>query len=62
MKGFLTAASFARLIEKDPKTVVNWIKQNRIRNVKRVGRNYQIPIEEVGVFNKSDVYPPENTQ
>lgn len=59
MKDYLTAAAFARIIKKDPKTVVNWIKKGWIRKVKRVGKQYQIPLREIETYNNSEIYPVE---
>jgi predicted site-specific integrase-resolvase len=62
MRNFLTAADFARIIERDPKTIGNWIKKGLIPGVKRVGRFYQIPIKEVDVYKNSSTYPPKQWQ
>jgi|GEM_PF-5629807 len=58
MRQTLTANAFAKIIKKDPKTIIRWIENGWIPSAKRVGHRYQIPIEEVEVFNKVDNYPP----
>jgi predicted site-specific integrase-resolvase len=58
MKQFLSATSFARLISKDPKTVISWIKNGHIPTARRIGKIFQIPHEEVEKAKTSDVYPP----
>jgi hypothetical protein len=59
MRQFLSANSFAKIIKKDPKTVINWINRGWIKNSKRVGKTYQIPVEEVQTFKDSEQYPPQ---
>jgi excisionase family DNA binding protein len=61
MKQFLSANAFARLIEKDPKTIISWIHKGRIPNVKRLGKTYQIPYTEVEKAKVSEQYPAKET-
>jgi hypothetical protein len=58
MKLFLSASSFARLISKDTKTVISWIKQGYIPGARRIGKIYQIPHEEIEKAKTLEVYPP----
>lgn len=62
MRSFLTATEFARIIQKDKKTVIRWVKKNLIPGAKRVGHLYQIPIHEVEVFQNSPQYPLKQWQ
>ena len=62
MRQFLTAAEFARIIGKDPKTVVSWVKKKWITGVKKVGKVYQIPLNEVETYKDSSEYPPRPWQ
>ena len=59
MRKFFTAAEFARIIGKDPKTVVNWVRKDRIPGVKKVGKVYQIPLREVETYQNATEYPPQ---
>lgn len=59
MRTFLTASEFARIVQRDKKTVIRWVKKGAIAGAKRVGHIYQIPIEEVEVFQKADEYPSQ---
>jgi excisionase family DNA binding protein len=58
MRTFLTATEFARIVQRDKKTVIRWIHKGRIAGAKRVGHVYQIPIEQVEVYQNSTEYPP----
>ncbi|NOG49601.1 MAG: helix-turn-helix domain-containing protein [Chloroflexi bacterium] len=62
MRSFLTATEFARIIQKDKKTVIRWVQKNLIPGAKRVGHLYQIPIREVEVFQNSPQYPLKQWQ
>jgi excisionase family DNA binding protein len=57
MRTFLTATEFARIVQRDKKTVIRWVQQGRISGAKRVGHRYQIPIREVEVFQTATHYP-----
>jgi excisionase family DNA binding protein len=57
MKTHLSANAFARLIDKDPKTVLSWIKKGLIPGVKRIGKIYRIPHQEVEKAKTSTNYP-----
>lgn len=61
MKSYLSATAFARLIQRDPKTVIAWVEKGLIPNVKRVGKIYQIPHEEVEKAKTLNKYPTEET-
>ena len=54
MRKTLSASGFARLIQRDPKTVINWIQ-----GAKRVGNQYQIPVKELERYQQAEQYPPE---
>ncbi|MBA3530312.1 MAG: helix-turn-helix domain-containing protein [Ardenticatenales bacterium] len=58
MKQYLSATAFARLIEKDPKTVITWIRKGLIPQAKRMGHTYRIPHEEVERAKTNSHYPP----
>jgi hypothetical protein len=58
MKRHLSATAFARLINKDPKTVIAWITRGLIPGAKRIGNIYQIPHEEVVKAKRLEQYPP----
>jgi predicted site-specific integrase-resolvase len=58
MKKFLSASAFAKLIGKNPKTVINWIEKGLIPNVRRIGHRFQIPIEELEKAKTLPEYPP----
>jgi hypothetical protein len=62
MRSFLTATEFARIVQRDKKTVIRWVRKGLISGTKRVGHLYQIPIHEVEVFQKSIQYPPQKWQ
>jgi hypothetical protein len=62
MRSFLTATEFARIVQKDKKTVIRWVQKKYIPGAKRVGHLFQIPIHEVEVFQKSTQYPPQKWQ
>jgi hypothetical protein len=62
MRTFLTATEFARIVQRDKKTVIRWLQKGLISGTKRVGHIYQIPIEEVEVFQKAAEYPPQKWQ
>lgn len=56
---FLSASEFARVVKRDPKTVIAWVRQGYIPGAKRVGHTYQIPIHEIKVYQKVTNYPPK---
>lgn len=62
MKQSISAAAFARLINKDPKTVTNWIKKGLLPSASKIGGQYHIPLKEVEAFSSSTVYPPPKQQ
>lgn len=57
MRTVLSATEFARIVQKDKKTVIRWIQKRLIPGAKRVGRAYQIPIEQVEVYQHASEYP-----
>jgi hypothetical protein len=57
MKRWMTATDFAKIIEKDPKTVILWIKSGWIPSAKKVGRLYRIPRGEISIYQDADEYP-----
>jgi hypothetical protein len=57
MRKSLTATEFARLIGRDHKTVIGWVKRGLIPGAKRVGYYYQIPTKEVQAYQHSKTYP-----
>ena len=59
MKPHLNASQFARIVGKDPKTIIRWIEKGFIPNIKRLGREYQIPSSEITVYQNSPEYPPK---
>lgn len=59
MKRFLSATEFARIVRRDPKTIIAWIHNNYIPGVKRVGHTYQIPTREIHVYQSVTRYPPK---
>jgi predicted site-specific integrase-resolvase len=59
MKSSLSANEFARLIKRDPKTIIEWIKRGYIPGVKRTGHVYQIPAKEIEVYQSVSNYPPK---
>lgn len=62
MRTFLTATEFARIVQRDKKTVIRWVQKGRITGAKRVGHLYQIPIQEVEVFQTATEYPAQPWQ
>jgi hypothetical protein len=62
MKSFISARGFARLVKRDNKTIVNWIKKGYIPGAKRIGHYYAVPIEEIEVYRTSPEYPPRKWQ
>ncbi len=60
MKSYLSATEFARFVKRDPKTVIEWIRQGYISGAKRVGHTYQIPTKEIEVYHSVAQYPPKN--
>ena len=59
MKQFLSASAFAKLIAKNPKTIISWIEKGLIPNVRRIGHQFQIPIEELEKAKTLSQYPPK---
>lgn len=57
MRNVLSASEFANIVQKDKKTVIRWIHKRLIPGAKRVGRVYQIPIEQVEVYKNAVEYP-----
>ena len=57
MRSVLSATEFAHIVQKDKKTVIRWIQKQLIPGAKRVGRTYQIPIEQVEVYQNAFEYP-----
>ena len=62
MRSFLSATEFARIVERDKKTIIRWVNQNLIPGAKRVGHVYQIPVSEVETYQISLHYPPQKWQ
>ncbi|MHB8625517.1 MAG: helix-turn-helix domain-containing protein [Aggregatilineales bacterium] len=62
MRTFLTATEFARIVQRDKKTVIRWVNQKFIPGAKRVGHLYQIPVREVESYQNSPQYPPKKWQ
>lgn len=60
MKQYLSATTFARMLGKDPKTIINWIRKGLIPTARRVGKIYRIPIEEVERAKTLKHYPPKD--
>ena len=60
MKSHYSARQFARLIGKNNRTITLWIKKGLIPGAKKVGNNYQIPVEELDRAKSLDVYPDPN--
>ena len=54
---YVSAAAFARHIDRDNKTVTNWIRKGLIPNVRRLGNRFQIPIEEIEKAKTLPEYP-----
>jgi predicted site-specific integrase-resolvase len=59
MKSSLSANEFARIVKRDPKTIIQWIKSGYIPGAKRIGHVYQIPAKEVEVYQSVSHYPPK---
>lgn len=57
MKQFLSATAFARLIAKNPKTIIAWIQKGWIPGVRKLGNTYRIPQEELEKAQTLDEYP-----
>jgi hypothetical protein len=57
MKQFLSATAFARLIAKNPKTVIAWIQKGWIPNAQKLGHRYQIPLRELEKAKTLAEYP-----
>lgn len=57
MRTAISATSFARIVGRDPKTVIRWIENGLIPGAKRVGDRYEIPATEIEVYQKSSIYP-----
>lgn len=62
MKAFLSASAFARIVQKDKKTIIRWVQRGFIPGAKRVGHAYCIPAHEVEVYQNSPQYPPRKWQ
>ena len=62
MKPYLSATEFARIVKRDPKTVITWVNQQLIPGAKRVGNVYQIPAKEIEVYQTTTHYPPKKWQ
>lgn len=58
MKSTLSATEFARIIKRDPKTVIGWIQRGYLPGAKRIGHTYQIPAKEIDVYHSVSNYPP----
>ena len=59
MKTFLSATEFARIVKRDPKTVITWIRHGYVPGAKRVGNAYQIPAKEIEIYRRVSHYPPK---
>jgi hypothetical protein len=59
MKPYLSANEFARIVKRDTKTVIRWVKKGWIPGAKRVGYVYQIPSKQVDAYQQSVEYPPK---
>jgi hypothetical protein len=57
MKRFLSANEFARIIRRDPKTVIHWVEKGWIPGAKRVGHIYQIPSKQITTYQQAAEYP-----
>lgn len=57
MKGFVSASAFAKILGKDTKTIISWIKKGLIPSARRIGDRFQIPLEEIEKAKKSQNYP-----
>lgn len=62
MRHFLSATEFSKIVKRDKKTIIRWIQDGYIPDVKRVGHIYRIPLQEVEVFNQVSEYPPRKWQ
>jgi hypothetical protein len=62
MKQYLSATEFAKIVKRDPKTVISWVKQDLIPGSKRVGNVYQIPTKEIDIYQSESRYPPKKWQ
>ena len=60
MKTYYSARQFSRLIGKSNRTVTTWIEKGLIPGVKKMGRDYQIPSEELDRARTLDTYPDPN--
>ncbi len=45
MKAFLSITEIAKITNKERSTVVRWVKSGEFRVVRKVGNEYQVPIE-----------------
>lgn len=59
MKTYLSANEFAKIVKRDPKTVISWIQSGFIPGSKRVGHTYQISAKEVEIYQSVTRYPPK---
>lgn len=59
MRQVVTAMGFAKLIGKDPRTVSRWAQKGRIP-ARKIGRVWNIPIEEVEKAKTLLEYPPKD--
>ncbi len=62
MRSYLTATEFSRIVQKDKKTIIRWVHLGYIPGAKRVGHAYQIPLQEVEVYQNVTEYPPKKWQ
>ena len=75
MRHYLTPKEIAKFEHVDPDTVRRWARQDVFKDVRKVGREYRIPIEsyeqwregtkvlsENEVLNRSDVRTDERTE
>ena len=45
MKAFLSITEIAKITNKERSTVVRWVKSGEFSEVRKVGNEYQVPIE-----------------
>ncbi len=45
MKAFLSITEIAKITNKERSTVVRWVKSGEFKEVRQVGNEYQVPID-----------------
>lgn len=60
MKKYLNASQIAKLEDVNQVTAVNWVREGKFENARKVGREYRVPIESYRKWRESTIIPHES--